>query len=57
MNMNRALKIGVIGVGRMGARHCRVYSNMRKVHLFGVSDANPEIGVKSGKTVRCAVFP
>jgi len=47
--MNRALKIGVIGVGRMGARHCRVYSNMRKVHLFGVSDANPEIGVKVAK--------
>jgi len=40
------LKVGVIGVGRMGARHCRVYSNMRKVHLFGVSDKNPEIGVK-----------
>jgi len=40
------LKVGVIGVGRMGARHCRVYSNMRKVHLFGVSDKSPEIGVK-----------
>lgn len=44
--MNGQLKVGVIGVGRMGARHCRVYSNMRKVHLFGVSDKNPEIGVK-----------
>jgi predicted dehydrogenase len=44
--MNSQLKMGVIGVGRMGARHCRVYSNMRKVHLFGVSDKNPEVGVR-----------
>ena len=44
--MNGQLKVGVIGVGRMGQRHCRVYSNMRKVHLFGVSDKNPEVGIK-----------
>ncbi len=49
INKNSQLKVGVLGVGRMGQRHCRVYSNMRKVHLFGVSDKNPEVGVKVAK--------
>lgn len=38
------LRVGVIGVGRMGQRHCRVYSNMRKVHLVGIYDVNSEVG-------------
>jgi predicted dehydrogenase len=37
MAINR-LRVGVIGVGRMGERHCRVYANMPTVHLVGVSD-------------------
>lgn len=44
--MKNQLKVGVLGVGRMGQRHCRVYSNMRNVHLFGVSDKNPELGTR-----------
>jgi predicted dehydrogenase len=32
------VKVGVVGSGRMGQRHCRVYSNMRKVQLVGVYD-------------------
>jgi predicted dehydrogenase len=40
------VKAGVIGVGRMGQRHCRVYSTMRKVQLVGVCDVNPELGTK-----------
>lgn len=38
------VRIGVIGVGRMGQRHCRVYSNLRRVSLVGVCDANSELG-------------
>ncbi len=38
------LRVGVIGVGRMGQRHCRVYSTMRKVQLSGVCDVDPERG-------------
>ena len=34
------LRVGVVGLGRMGQRHCRVYSNMRKVQLTCVHDLN-----------------
>lgn len=37
------LKIGVIGVGRMGQRHCRIYSNLRGAQLVGVFDANQKL--------------
>ncbi|MBI1295438.1 gfo/Idh/MocA family oxidoreductase [bacterium] len=36
----KQVKVGVIGVGRMGRRHCRVYSTLRNAQLVGVSDAN-----------------
>lgn len=38
------IKVGVIGVGRMGQRHCRVYANLRRVQLAGLSDANAQFG-------------
>ncbi len=38
------IKVGVIGVGRMGQRHCRVYANLRGAQLVGVSDASAELG-------------
>ncbi len=34
------VRVGVIGVGRMGQRHCRIYSNLRRVHLAGAYDAD-----------------
>lgn len=34
------IKIGVIGVGRMGQNHCRVYSGLRQVNFVGVYDTN-----------------
>jgi len=40
------IRVGVIGVGRMGQRHCRVYSNMRKVQLSGICDENLVLGKK-----------
>src|SRR5690242_14910756 len=43
MVLNR-LRVGVIGVGRMGERHCRVYANMPTIDLVGVSDRSPERG-------------
>ena len=33
------LRVGVIGAGRMGERHCRVYSTMGEVEFAGLSDA------------------
>ena len=38
------LRVGVIGVGRMGERHCRVYSTLRNAHLVGVCDASLTLG-------------
>ncbi len=38
------LKVGVIGAGRMGQRHCRVYSNLRRAELAGIYDAAPQVG-------------
>lgn len=41
------LRVGVIGVGRMGERHCRVYANMPSVELVGISD----MGIERGRAV------
>ncbi len=38
------VKIGVVGVGRMGQRHCRIFSNLRRAQLVGVCDTLPELG-------------
>lgn len=38
------VKVGVIGTGRMGQRHCRVYANLRGAQLAGVCDSDAERG-------------
>lgn len=38
------IRVGVIGVGVMGERHCRVYSSLRHVDLMGVADLNVDRG-------------
>ncbi len=38
------LRVGVIGVGAMGERHCRVYASLRRVHLAGVVDLDDSRG-------------
>lgn len=38
------VRVGVIGVGRMGQRHCRVLSNLRRSILAGVFDINTSAG-------------
>jgi predicted dehydrogenase len=43
INMNN-LRVGVIGVGVMGERHCRVYSSLRGVQLVGIADLNADRG-------------
>jgi virulence factor len=44
VNRMNQVKVGVIGLGRMGQQHCRVYSSLRRAHLVGVCDINPEVG-------------
>ncbi|MEZ4617993.1 MAG: hypothetical protein R2867_21125 [Caldilineaceae bacterium] len=43
-SQQRCVRIGVIGVGRMGRNHCRVLSTMRHTLLVGISDLDPVAG-------------
>jgi predicted dehydrogenase len=47
--MNQVKRVGVIGLGRMGSQHCRIYSGLRRAHLVGVCDVNPELGQQVAK--------
>ena len=38
------LRLGVIGAGRMGRSHCRVYANLRHAELIGVHDQSLHSG-------------
>lgn len=38
------IRVGVIGVGRMGKNHCRIYSLLPRAELVGVCDQNQEVG-------------
>lgn len=40
------VRVGVIGVGSMGANHARVYRQMPSVSLIGVADADTERGME-----------
>jgi predicted dehydrogenase len=37
------IKTGVIGLGRMGRHHCRVYASLRESQLIGICDTNPVV--------------
>lgn len=39
----KILKTAVIGVGRMGQHHCRIYSSLRQVHLVGIYDVDSQV--------------
>jgi predicted dehydrogenase len=38
------VRVGVIGVGVMGERHCRVYSTLRNANLVGIAEVNAAKG-------------
>ena len=38
------VRVGVIGIGKMGERHCRVYANLRNVDLIGIADLDADRG-------------
>lgn len=40
------LRTGVIGVGRMGQHHCRIYSNTRGTRLVGICDKDLKVGAE-----------
>lgn len=53
--MNR-IKVGVVGAGRMGKNHCRVFSTLRHVELAGVCDAFPESGERVARQYETDYF-
>lgn len=52
----KPVKVGVVGVGVMGERHCRVYSNLRNVELVGLTDLNAERGQAVANTYATKFF-
>ena len=53
--MNK-VRTGVVGAGRMGQRHCRVYSSLRHVNFVGVCDLNAEAGQRVAATYEARYF-
>lgn len=50
------VRIGVIGTGRMGQSHCRVYSNLRHAKFVGICDANADLGKDIAKRHEVSFF-
>jgi len=50
------LPVGVIGCGRMGRLHARVYSQMPQVRLAGVYDRNEEAAAATADEYGCKAF-
>jgi predicted dehydrogenase len=50
------MPVGVVGCGRMGRLHAKVYSQMPHVKLAGVYDINPEAAQTVADEVGCPVF-
>jgi predicted dehydrogenase len=51
------VRVGVIGVGRMGQQHCRIYSGLRRAQLVGVHDTNLEGGVRIARRFEVPFYP
>ncbi len=57
--IDRPIRCGVVGVGRMGSHHARLYAESEDAELVGVVDTNPQrrqeaearLGVKAFETV------
>lgn len=50
------IRIGVLGTGRMGQNHCRVYSNLKNTKFVGACDVNPELGRDVAQTYEVSYF-
>ena len=53
---NRPARCGVVGVGRMGQHHARVYSTLDGCELVGVVDANPVRRKEISDKFKCRGF-
>ncbi|MGD9690383.1 MAG: Gfo/Idh/MocA family oxidoreductase [Phycisphaerales bacterium] len=53
---HRALRCGVVGVGRMGQHHARVYHNLTDTTLVGVVDQNKDRREAIAEKFNCKAF-
>lgn len=53
----KTVRVGVIGVGVMGERHCRVYTSLRNVSLAGVVDLDEARGQAAASEYGTYYFP
>ena len=54
--MTKALKVAVIGLGKLGVRHATVYSKLTNVELFGVCDIHEEKAENTAIQLRTRAF-
>lgn len=54
--MSEPISVGVVGCGRMGRLHARVYSQMPSVKLVGVYDANTESAQEAAEEYGTTAF-
>ncbi len=50
------VRIGVVGTGRMGQNHCRVFSNMRHAKFVGVCDVDADRGKDIARKFEVSYF-
>ncbi len=53
-NADRALRVGVVGVGVMGSNHARVFAGLPGIELVGVADPDRKQADFVARTLRCA---
>lgn len=51
------VRVGVVGTGRMGRNHCRIFSILRNATLVGISDQNPAVGRNVAREYAVPYFP
>ncbi|CAN5459522.1 Gfo/Idh/MocA family oxidoreductase [soil metagenome] len=56
MSTQEPTPVGVVGCGRMGRLHARVYSQIPEAKLVGVYDANPEAAAAVAQQFSCRAF-
>jgi predicted dehydrogenase len=55
--MSEKIRVGVIGVGNMGERHCRVYTTLPQVQMVGISDLSETRGRMIQEKYEVQYFP
>ena len=53
----KTIKVGVIGAGRMGRNHCRVFSTIRHADLVGVADLGENAARRVVQQYATVTFP